>query len=73
MKWLKVTFNKLLNKAISFGFKRTFLIHETNEGVKLVKVYGVYQDRDEAMDDMFDVAMHQKNEYELLKKYNEQS
>lgn len=73
MKWLKMTFNRLLNKAVSFGFKRTFLIHETNEGIKLVKVYGVYQNRNKAMDDMFEVVTHQKNEYELLKNYNEQS
>lgn len=57
---------------VSFGLKRSFLIHETNEGVKLVKVYGIYDDRDKAMDDMFDVATHQKSEYELLKKYDKQ-
>ncbi len=66
---LKIKINKLINKLLNFNLSRTYTVIETNEGVKLVKVLNIYSNSNDAQDDMFDLALNQKNEIEVLQNY----
>jgi hypothetical protein len=66
---IKFNINKLINKVLSFNVKRTYMVTETNEGYKLVKVMSLYNDSKEAYNDMFDLALNHKNEIEVLGNY----
>jgi hypothetical protein len=60
--------NKVVNKWLNRGKRRTYLIHEQNDKYALCKVLNKYDDKKDAVKDMVELASNEVTENDILDK-----
>lgn len=67
---LKLFLNKILNKLVNLGYKRTYTVYKRGNDYRLVKILNVYDNHEDASDDMVNVSTNHKSEIELLNTFD---